>query len=93
MNNNITTVSIVFKFMIMFLFAGTKAVSAGVEADCRQEAKDYGIMPELRDEYISGCIDSRGGMSISVSAEEENVLPSGVDDENDPEVVDQTPSE
>ena len=93
MNNNITTVSVVSALMVMFLISGSQAVSAGVEADCRQEAEDYGIMPELRDEYISGCIDSRGGISISVSAEEDNVPPSVTDNENDRETGDQSPAE
>lgn len=37
-------------------------------------------MPELRDDYITGCIDSRGGASISASAEEDYVPPSESDD-------------
>lgn len=93
MNNNITTVSFVSVLMVMFLIAGSQAVSAGVEAECRQEAEDYGIMPELRDEYISGCIDSRGGVSVSVSAEDDLVQPAGSNDGSNLEAGDQNPAE
>ena len=36
-------------------------VLASVEAECRQEAEDYGIPPEQLDDYVTGCIFSRGG--------------------------------
>ena len=37
-------------------------------------------MPELRDEYINGCIDSRGGASNPNSVEGDDVPPSEPDD-------------
>ena len=37
------------------------AVGAGLEQECRQEAEDYGIAPEQLEDYISGCVLSRGG--------------------------------
>lgn len=55
--------------------AAAQPVSASVEAECRQEAKDYEIAPELSAEYISGCIDSRGGESAPSNVEENNVPP------------------
>jgi hypothetical protein len=36
-------------------------VQADVDAECRQEAEDYGIPPEQLDDYVTGCILSRGG--------------------------------
>jgi hypothetical protein len=45
--------------------AGTAVVSlpvlASVEAECRQEAEDYGIPPEQMEDYVTGCVLSRGG--------------------------------
>ena len=38
-------------------------------------------MPELRNEYINGCIESRGGTS---SVEQIDVQPSESDDTSDP---------
>jgi hypothetical protein len=36
-------------------------VLANVEAECRQEAEEYGIPPEQLDDYVTGCVLSRGG--------------------------------
>jgi len=93
MNKIITTTPVTHVLMVMCLVTGAQAVSAGFEAECRQEAEDYEIMPELREEYITGCIDSRGGVSISDSAEEDYVPPSESDDEIYPEVGNQNPTE
>jgi hypothetical protein len=38
----------------------TASASANAAGDCRQEATDYGISPELVDEYVEGCLASRG---------------------------------
>lgn len=46
-------------------------VGAGLEQDCRQEAEDYGIAPEQLDDYISGCVLSRGGSVASDQPEED----------------------
>jgi len=67
-------------FMVMCITCVVQPVSAGVEAECRQEAEEFGIMPELRNDYINGCIDSRGGVSTSASTEEDYVPPSESDD-------------
>jgi len=37
------------------------SVLANIEAECRQEAEDYGIPPEQMDDYVTGCVLSRGG--------------------------------
>jgi hypothetical protein len=49
-------------------------VVAGLEQECRQEAEDYGIAPEQLDDYISGCVLSRGG-SVATEAPDEYYSP------------------
>ena len=39
---------------------GSTGVSANAASDCRQEAKDYDVSPEQLDDYINGCMASRG---------------------------------
>jgi hypothetical protein len=34
---------------------------ANVEAECRQESEEYGIPPEQQEDYVTGCVMSRGG--------------------------------
>ena len=34
---------------------------ANVEAECRQESEEYGIPPEQQEDYVTGCVLSRGG--------------------------------
>jgi len=80
MNKIRTTTLVLAVLMAMHLTCVAKPVSAGIETECRQEAEDFGVMPELRDDYINGCIDSRGGVSTSASAEEDYVPPSEPDD-------------
>lgn len=36
-------------------------VLANVDAECRQEAEEYAIPPEQLEDYVTGCILSRGG--------------------------------
>lgn len=64
--------------------AGMAVVSlpalANVEAECRQEAEDYGIPPEQMDDYVTGCVLSRGG----------NYTPEPVVQDPDPAVQDYT---
>ena len=93
MNNVIPAAFVVCVLMVMCVLAGTQAVAAGFDADCRQEAEDYEIMPELRDEYITGCIESRGGVSIPAGTEEDYVPPPESDDEISTEAGDQGPAE
>lgn len=93
MDNVVTTTFVVRVLMVMCILAGTPATSAGSEAECRQEAEDYEIMPELRDEYITGCIESRGGVSIPVGTEADYLPPPESDDGTSPEVGDQDPAE
>jgi len=43
------------------LTAVCQPVMANDETDCRQEAEEYGIPPEQLEDYVDGCILSRGG--------------------------------
>ena len=36
------------------------STSANAASDCRQEATDYGIADEQLDDYVTGCLASRG---------------------------------
>lgn len=77
-----TTALVAPVLMVMCLTCVVQPASAGVEAECRQEADDYGVMPELVDDYITGCIDSRGGMDISAGVEDYYVPSSEPDETN-----------
>lgn len=77
-----TTTLLVPVLMVMCLTCVVQPVSAGVETECRQEAEEFEVMPELRDDYIAGCIDSRGGVSIPAGGEEDFVPPSEPDETN-----------
>lgn len=53
--------------LLVSLMAGAGLLVSGLPAlasvteECRQEAQDYGIPPEQLQDYISGCVSSRGG--------------------------------
>jgi hypothetical protein len=79
MNKIRRTTFVVPLLIVLGISATVQPVSASVEAECRQEAMDYEVMPELLDEYINGCIDSRGGASTPSSVEEDYVPPSESD--------------
>lgn len=61
--------------MFIFLNCLVKSVSASIEGECRQEAEEFGVMPELQDDYINGCIESRGGVSTLDGTEEDFIPP------------------
>lgn len=52
----------------MLTFAQT--VHSDVGAECRQEAKEYGVPEEQLDSYVEGCVESRGGYPEATMAEE-----------------------
>lgn len=47
------------------LLAGPVAALADPLAECRQEVQDYSIPPEQEQDYIDGCILSRGGALVT----------------------------
>jgi hypothetical protein len=79
-----STTFMISVLVVLGLAATVQPVSADVETECRQEAKDYGVMPELRNEYISGCIESRGGTSTSSNDEQVDMQPPESDDTVNP---------
>ena len=52
-------------------------VPAGVDEECRQEAEDYGIPPEQMDDYVTGCVLSRGGNYIPEPVAPDYAAPPG----------------
>jgi len=68
---------------LLVTLAGTgyaASASAGAASDCRQEALDYGISAEELDNYIDGCLASRGELLDSDTAEIEYVPPVETDE-------------
>ena len=50
-------------------------VLASIDAECRQEAEEYGIPPEQLEEYVTGCVLSRGGDYVQDPAVQEYTAP------------------
>ena len=50
-------------------------VLASIDAECRQEAEDYGIPPEQLEEYVTGCVLSRGGDYVQDPGVQEYTAP------------------
>lgn len=47
-----------------------QSAHSDVNTECYKEAQHYGVSPELVDEYVEGCMQSRGGYSNEAVAEE-----------------------
>jgi len=62
----------------------TTHASADAAADCRQEARGYGVSAEELDDYIDGCLASRGELMIEDAASMDYVPPDEMDDLPDP---------
>jgi hypothetical protein len=65
-----------------FLAAGVSLILApasfaqelgDLEGECRNEAEYYGIPPEQRDEYVAGCVLSKGGAPAMPAMEEQAI--------------------
>lgn len=50
-------------------------VLAGVTEECRQEAQDYGIPSEQLEDYVTGCVASRGGDYVQDPAIQDYTAP------------------
>ena len=59
---------------------------ADVDAECRQEAEEYGIPPEQLDDYVTGCVLSRGGNYVPEPAAEDYTAPVEPETGTDPGV-------
>jgi hypothetical protein len=64
--------------------AYTASASANAAAECRQEAVDYGISEELVEEYVNGCLASRGELMVNEVSDMEYVPPAEAEDEQVP---------
>ena len=84
MNKIYSTNLVLSVFMVLGLSAAVQPVSAGVADECRQEAADYEVAPELSSDYIKGCIESRGGASAPSDVENEDQPASESDDAGNP---------
>ena len=66
----------------MSLLAGTGysvTASADAAGDCRQEALDYDIPAEQLDDYVYGCLASRGELMVESAADVDYVPPAEPD--------------
>lgn len=57
--------------------------SAGAVSDCRQEALDFGVSTEEIDDYIDGCLASRGELIDDGTTEMDYVPPVETDETDD----------
>ena len=53
-----------------FLWSPASPVSADIMSECREEARLYEISPEQFDDYLDGCVLSRGGYTPAEAGEE-----------------------
>lgn len=72
--------------VILLAGAGMVVVSlpapASVAAECRQEAEEYGIPPEQMEDYVTGCVLSRGGEYVQEPAVQDTAQDYGLPDES-----------
>jgi len=76
--------------MLAALVACCQAVQADTGTECRQEAELYGIPPEQFEEYVDGCVLSRGGY-VAAEPDTGEALPDSTADtmEGAPEYTEQ----
>jgi len=58
--------------LVLVTLAGTcysVTASADAAGDCRQEALEYDIPAEQLDDYVNGCLASRGELIVEIGAE------------------------
>ena len=51
-------------FVVLAGTACSNYASANAASDCRQEALEYGIAEEQLEEYVDGCLASRGELMV-----------------------------
>jgi len=80
-----TSIRVLGYLLVTLTGAGGAAfVFADPAGDCRQEALDYGISPEQLDDYINGCLASRGEPVVDDAASADQVPPAEPDVTPDP---------
>jgi hypothetical protein len=70
-------VTTVLGYLLVALSAAgyTASAAANAAAECRQEAIEYGVSPELIDDYVDGCQASRGELIVDEVIDTEYVPP------------------
>jgi hypothetical protein len=68
-------------FVTLAATAYIAPVSADAVSDCRQEAQDYGIHAEGVDDYVEGCLASRGELIVEEEVAVDYMPPEEVDRE------------
>ena len=66
----------------------TASASADTASDCRQEALYYGLSTEELDDYINGCMASRGELFDGDTSGIEYVPPAEMEEVSDPQTDD-----
>jgi len=66
---------------VMLATGYAATASANAASDCRQEAQDYGIVAEGLDDYIEGCLASRGELIVDEAVSMEYAPPGEMDEE------------
>ncbi len=67
-------------FVLLAVTGYSASALASAASDCRQEAKEYGIVEEGLDDYISGCLASRGEAVDTYTEDTGAVPPAEADD-------------
>lgn len=90
MNGKLFTGMPVTLALLAALLAYCQAIQADTGAECRQEAELYGIPPEQFEEYVDGCVLSRGGY-VAAEPDSAEALPDSTADtmEGAPEYAEQ----
>lgn len=65
----------VYLFIAAVLAAITPPATADPVAECRQEAELYGVSPEQFEDYLHGCVMSRGGYAPDAGSQAEPAPP------------------
>jgi len=81
MNQTSFTTVLGYLFVICAVTGYSASASANAASDCRQEAKDYGIVDEGLDDYIDGCLASRGELIDTYTEETESAPPAEADEQ------------
>ena len=71
-------------FVMLIGIGYATSVSASAESYCRQEALDYGIATEMLNDYIHGCMASRGELIDSDTTDLDYIPP--VEPESQPDL-------
>jgi hypothetical protein len=79
----VITVALGYLFVTLTCTVYSTSVLANSTNDCRQEALDYDIPAEGLDDYINGCLASRGELPADDSNSMESVPPDETDDFQD----------